>query len=231
MVSQKSSERARSMARKIRRETRSRVPNAESRKQKAESRKRKAESGKRKAECASRSSARPFRFPLSAGAKRRLALPDRSSGRRLALEDVAIQLNVLFQVRRHILLREDGRDRALGLARATVDALVRMNEQLIRSFVDAVHRADVDARPVLRPDARFGDHIRHGVPPLCFADGLGERLNICRGPRGLATFVRRDDGGYGRRPPPLPRSAFRAQLPTPTSDRDATQRQPPTVRC
>ena len=51
---------------------------------------------------------------------------------------------------RDVLFRKDRGHGAFGLARAAVDALVRMDVQLLRTFVDTVHRADVDARFVLR---------------------------------------------------------------------------------
>jgi hypothetical protein len=40
-----------------------------------------------------------------------------------------------------------------------------MDEELVRPFVDAIDGADLDAGLVLDVDARFGDHIRHRIPP------------------------------------------------------------------
>ena len=58
--------------------------------------------------------------------------------------------------------REDRLHRALGLARATVDALVGVDVELILSLVDAVDRTYLDATGVLRVDARLGDDVCHG---------------------------------------------------------------------
>jgi hypothetical protein len=41
-----------------------------------------------------------------------------------------------------------------------------MDEELVRPFVDAIDGADLDAGLVLDVDARFGDHIRHRIPPM-----------------------------------------------------------------
>ena len=66
-------------------------------------------------------------------------------------------LVVLLDERRplgwHLGVGENRLHRALGLARPAVDALVWVDVVLILSFVDAVHRADVDARGVLGSDA------------------------------------------------------------------------------
>src|SRR5437868_2101469 len=47
---------------------------------------------------------------------------------RFALENVAVELHVLLEVRGHVLFREDRRNGTLRLARAAVDAFVRVNE-------------------------------------------------------------------------------------------------------
>src|ERR1035437_2316496 len=66
------------------------------------------------------------------------------------------------------ILGEDGVDRAFGFAGATVDALVRIDEQgavcaLIE--VNAVDRADGHARLVHRVDAGLGDYVGHRASP------------------------------------------------------------------
>ena len=69
--------------------------------------------------------------------------------------------------------REDRLDRARRHAGAAVDALVRMNVEhlgrrevrLVLARMDAVDRADVHARRVLRADARFADDVGHRSPP------------------------------------------------------------------
>ena len=37
-----------------------------------------------------------------------------------------------------------------------------MNVELVGALVDAIHRTDVHAAPVLYTDAGLGDHERHG---------------------------------------------------------------------
>ena len=60
------------------------------------------------------------------------------------------------------VLREDRLDRALRLARAAVDALLRVDHEDPVGLVDAVDRADVDAGAVFDVDAGLGDDVRHG---------------------------------------------------------------------
>jgi hypothetical protein len=64
----------------------------------------------------------------------------------------------------HCVLGEDGIDRALGLARAAVDALVRVDVELAVDSpieVDAVDRADRHAGLVEDVDAGLGDDVGH----------------------------------------------------------------------
>ena len=58
------------------------------------------------------------------------------------------------------VLGEDRLDGALRFARPAVDALLRIDDQDPIGLVDAVDRADVDARRVLDPDAWLGDDVR-----------------------------------------------------------------------
>ena len=60
------------------------------------------------------------------------------------------------------VLREDRLDRALGLARTAVDALLGIDHEDPLGLVDAVDRADVDAGSVFDVDAGLGDDVRHG---------------------------------------------------------------------
>ena len=56
---------------------------------------------------------------------------------------------------------EDRRDRAHRLARAAVDALVRMDVPLADAVVDAVDGTLVDAPSVVHIHAGLRDHVRH----------------------------------------------------------------------
>jgi hypothetical protein len=75
---------------------------------------------------------------------------------------------------RQIISRIDSRDGADRNARAAVNALDRIDEELIGLAmialillgVDAVHRASIDARGILRSDARLCDYICHKTPLL-----------------------------------------------------------------
>ena len=85
------------------------------------------------------------------GSLERLPLVDGRASARLVLEPAGVQLDVLGVLRRHRILGEDGRDRALRFAGATVDALVRIDEvHAVGALVvvDAVHWG----RPTHRPD-------------------------------------------------------------------------------
>src|SRR4029079_2472844 len=70
--------------------------------------------------------------------------------------------------------------RALGLARAAVDALVRVDVELICALesglvfarVDTVDWANVDAGRVLNVDAWLGDHVRHSFASSSKISGL-----------------------------------------------------------
>ena len=72
----------------------------------------------------------------------------------------------------HRALFEDGADRALRLARATVDALVGMDIQfavdVIRLEVDARNWTNIDACFVFDVDTWLGDHVGHRYPSLEF---------------------------------------------------------------
>jgi hypothetical protein len=61
----------------------------------------------------------------------------------------------------NLSLREDGAhgtDRHAGVA---VDALLRMNKELILILVKTLDGTNLDAGPILRPDARLSHHIGH----------------------------------------------------------------------
>jgi len=91
-------------------------------------------------------------------------LPVGPSRRVGTLEYFAVDLDEFLEIRRHVLFRKNGGDRALGLARAAIDALVGMDVELIGSFIDAVDRTHVDTGAVLRILAGFSYDVRHVVP-------------------------------------------------------------------
>src|SRR5262249_52894327 len=85
----------------------------------------------------------------------------------LAAEVVSIDLNVLLPLFGHIFVAEDGLDRASRLARATVNAFVGIDVELLDAFklgfiltrMYAIHRANVHTSGVLGSNTGFGDDI------------------------------------------------------------------------
>src|SRR5690606_7472083 len=77
------------------------------------------------------------------------------------LKETPVLLDVAGPLRRHIRVREDGRDRTLGLTRAAVHALVGADVVLILAFVYAIYRADFDAARVFGADAWLDNHVGH----------------------------------------------------------------------
>src|SRR5258705_4070265 len=80
-----------------------------------------------------------------------------------ALEVILVLGDERFPLVRGVFLCENGRHRALGLARAAVNALIGMDVELIRSLVNAINRADIYAAPVLHVDAGLSNQVRHSV--------------------------------------------------------------------
>src|SRR3569833_3162064 len=89
-------------------------------------------------------------------------------GRRLALLADIWQAPGIFGVHRQPLFQTgfgiglDGFWRAFRLADTAIDAFVGVDHQHVLAFVEAVHRADLDAIHELALDAGFGDDIGHG---------------------------------------------------------------------
>src|SRR5262245_56869018 len=87
--------------------------------------------------------------------------------RRLALDrDVGPLLGVLGIERQPFLqarfgVRLDGVDRTFGLAHAAIDALVRMDDEHVLAFVEAVDRTHFHAVHVLAADAIVVDDVGH----------------------------------------------------------------------
>src|SRR5881409_2300905 len=133
---------------------------------------------------------------------RSLAL--RLAGRARALEHVPILGDIGLPLRRRVFLRENRGDGALRLAGAAIDAFVRVDIQLILALVDAVHGADVHARPILHIDAGLCDDVRHSSSRYCASLGppnSGRIANIgwvpppfkarCQAPRSGSSAPRR----------------------------------------
>src|SRR3989442_14502632 len=84
----------------------------------------------------------------------------------LLVEVGLVDLDVVLPLIGDGILREDRAHRTYGFARATVDALIGMDEvQLVCiGCINAVHRADVYTGGVFYIDTRFRDHVRHCSP-------------------------------------------------------------------
>src|SRR6185437_10244485 len=81
--------------------------------------------------------------------------------RRVRIKNQLVLADEGLQVFRNVFLRIDRAHWAFWLTRTTVDALVRMDIQLVFALVDAVDRADVHAGAILHTNTRFGDYVRH----------------------------------------------------------------------
>src|SRR5690606_15976269 len=66
---------------------------------------------------------------------------------------VGVDFNKLDLIGGQLVFREDGFRRAFGLAQGAVDALVRIDYQKVRAFVEAVNRANFNAVGVFALDA------------------------------------------------------------------------------
>src|SRR4029453_6688736 len=96
-------------------------------------------------------------FPLVRIGRRRLALDDWLPD----LRELGVERGELRLIGRDVVLREDRLHRALGHAQRAVDALIRIDDQEVRPFAEAIDRADVDAVGILAADAGFGDDVSH----------------------------------------------------------------------
>jgi hypothetical protein len=68
-------------------------------------------------------------------------------------------IDVLPPVTRNVGIDEDRGDRALGLAQAAVDALIRVDNHLVVHLINTVHRADVHTRLIFHSDTRFSNYV------------------------------------------------------------------------
>ena len=72
-----------------------------------------------------------------------------------------VQSQVLLLVFGEFILGEDGINWAFRLAQGTIATLIRVDHQKVRAFVDAVHRAHLDAVGVFSLEARVTYHKGH----------------------------------------------------------------------
>src|SRR6185369_12041647 len=100
-------------------------------------------------------------LPLVGVGQRGVALGDALPARRLC--EIGVDLDELQLIGRRVFLRVDRVHGAFGDAYRAVDAFVRVDDEEIRPFAEAVHGADVHAIRVLAADAGFGDDVSHFV--------------------------------------------------------------------
>src|SRR5690606_18261991 len=74
---------------------------------------------------------------------------------------IGVQLYVFLLVFRYLVFGEDRLGGAFRLAQRAVDALVRVDDQEVRAFVETVHRTDFYAIGVFALDAVVGDDEGH----------------------------------------------------------------------
>jgi hypothetical protein len=87
----------------------------------------------------------------------------------LAAEVGCVLFAKLFPLFGQVVAAEDRGDRADGNTRATVNALDRIDEELIVGFgtvlvslgVNTIYRTSVHTRPILGANTGFRDYIRH----------------------------------------------------------------------
>src|SRR5438552_5144604 len=103
------------------------------------------------------------RRPDLRGATRRSETRDR------VCEPLRVDRGELLPLAGDIVLVEDRGHGAYRLARAAVDAFVRLDVQHARPLVDAIHRTLVHAGAVLHVDARLADRVGHRLPLFTFS--------------------------------------------------------------
>jgi len=98
----------------------------------------------------------------------RVQLVDAGPRSVLVLEPERVDLGVFLLTVRHIVLGEDGRDRADRLAGAAVDALIGVDVELavyVFVVVDAVDGTDLDAGFVDGADTGLRNDVSQGMSP------------------------------------------------------------------
>jgi len=76
-------------------------------------------------------------------------------------EKVRVLGNVVFPLCRKLIFHKNSINRTLRLTQSAVDALVRVNKELVFSLMDTVDWTDSYAGFVFDADAGFSNHIRH----------------------------------------------------------------------
>src|SRR5215475_7483454 len=96
-------------------------------------------------------------LPVVGVGRRGLALDDRLP----QLRELRVERLELLLVARNVVLGEDRLHRAFGDAERAVDAFVRVDDQKIRTFPEAIDRAHVHAVGVFAANAAFGYYVSH----------------------------------------------------------------------
>src|SRR5688572_21496390 len=109
-----------------------------------------------------------------------------------ALRELGVELQELLLAGRHVVLRADRFDGALGLAQRAIDALLGIDDEHVRPFVEAIDGAHLDAVGVLALDTGFRDDEGHVIAPQGAPSGAVRRR------RNSATT---GTEGQARRPP------------------------------
>src|SRR6266446_2202502 len=90
------------------------------------------------------------------------------------LGELGVERGVFLLLLGQVFFGNDRVHRTLGDADGAIDALVRVDHQHVRPFVEAIDRADIDAVGVLALDAAFHDDVGHRAI-LCVAGPPGGR--------------------------------------------------------
>lgn len=81
-----------------------------------------------------------------------------------SLDQFHIERDEMHHIGRHIFFGVDGADGTLRNANRAINALVGVNGEKIRAFVETIHWAHIDAIRVLAADTRISDNMGHGNP-------------------------------------------------------------------
>ena len=76
--------------------------------------------------------------------------------------ELSVEFDEFLLILGYVLFGVNRRFRAFRNADGAVDALIGIDHKKIRTFPEAIHRADVHAVGTLAADAGFADNMRHG---------------------------------------------------------------------